>query len=234
MNRKTLFRVCLVAFVVALAITVRALGLEQYLSLAYLKESQARFAALYAERGAVVLGVYMAVYVFVTALSIPGAVPLTLAGGALFGLTAGTVAVSFASTIGATLACAVSRFVLRDWVQSRFGDRLAAVNEGMAREGAFYLFSVRLVPVFPFFVVNLVMGLTRLPLLTYAWVSQIGMLPATVVFVNAGRELARIDSLSGIMSPRLLFSFALLGLFPLVVRKTVDRLRRRRGAGEGQ
>jgi uncharacterized membrane protein YdjX (TVP38/TMEM64 family) len=154
---------------------------------------------------------------------------MTLAGGALFGVIVGTVVVSFASTAGATLAFLISRFLLRDWVQGRFAENLTAVNKGMEREGAFYLFTVRLIPVFPFFVVNLVMGLTRMPVFTYFWVSQLGMLPGTVVYVNAGRELSRIDSLSGILSPRLLLAFALLGLLPIVTKKAMGWYRSKRG-----
>jgi uncharacterized membrane protein YdjX (TVP38/TMEM64 family) len=164
----------------------------------------------------------MGTYIAVTALSLPGAAVLTLAGGGLFGLMVGTIAVSFASTIGATLACLVSRFLLREWVQSKFGDRLATINSGIEKEGAFYLFSLRLVPIFPFFVINLVMGLTRMRLSTFFWVSQIGMLAGTMVYVNAGKELAKIDSLSGIMSPGVLISFVVLGLFPITVKKILS------------
>ena len=154
----------------------------------------------------------------------------------MFGLYVGSVVVSFASSIGATLACFVSRFLLRDWVHNRFGQRLGTINDGIAKEGAFYLFSLRLVPIFPFFVINLLMGLTRMPLFTYYWVSQIGMFPATVVYVNAGKELASIDSASGIISPGLLFSFALLGLLPIVMKKLLglrDRTVNRKMSSNG-
>jgi uncharacterized membrane protein YdjX (TVP38/TMEM64 family) len=153
----------------------------------------------------------------------------------LFGLWTGLVVVSFASSIGATLACFVARFVLRDWVEGKFGDKLKTINQGVEREGAFYLFTMRLVPVFPFFVINLAMGLTRMPLRTFYWVSQLGMLPGTMVFVNAGKELGRIESLSGILSPGLIISFVILGLFPLAAKKTVGWYRARAGkpgAGE--
>ncbi len=155
---------------------------------------------------------------------------LTLAGGGLFGIIVGTVAVSFASTIGATLACLVSRFLLRDWVQNKFSDRLTTINNGIEKEGAFYLFSLRLVPIFPFFVINLVMGLTRMSLFTFFWVSQIGMLAGTIVYVNAGKELAKIDSLSGILSPGLLISFVVLGLFPITVKKILGFYKTRTGS----
>lgn len=204
----------------------RYFDLGHYLSLEYLKASQAKFQALYLENRFLVVAVYMGIYIAVTALSLPGAAVLTLAGGGLFGLAVGTVAVSFASTIGATLACAVSRFLLRDWVQGKFGDRLSTINDGIEKEGAFYLFSLRLVPVFPFFVINLAMGLTRMPLVTFVWVSQVGMLAGTIVFVNAGRELAKIDSLAGIVSPGVLISFAILGLFPIVVKKILELYQR--------
>lgn len=207
----------------------RYLGLEHYLTLEYLKQSQDRFAALYAARPLAVIAFYMLIYIAVTALSLPGAVIMTLAGGALFGLVAGTVIISFASTIGATLACFVSRFLLRDWVQKKFAERLVAINNGIEKEGAFYLFTLRLVPVFPFFLINLAMGVTRLPLFQYYWVSQIGMLPGTIVYVNAGKELGKIESLSGILSPSLLASFVLLGLFPITVKKMMGLVNRRKG-----
>ncbi len=205
----------------------RYFELGQYLSLDYLKASQAKFHQLYQSHRFAVIAVYMGIYIAVTALSLPGAAVMTLAGGGLFGMIVGTLTVSFASTIGATLACAVSRFLLRDWVQGKFGDKLAAVNAGIEKEGAFYLFSLRLVPVFPFFVINLLMGLTRMRLFTFFWVSQLGMLAGTVVYVNAGRQLARIDSLSGILSPGVLVSFAVLGLFPISVKKLLAFYKRR-------
>ena len=208
-------------------IAFRYFDLGQYLSLDYLKESQAKFQALYLEHRFAVIAAYMGIYIVVTALSLPGAAVMTLAGGGLFGLAVGTVVVSFASTIGATLACAVSRFLLQDWVQRKFGSKLAAINSGIEKEGAFYLFSLRLVPIFPFFVINLAMGLTRMRLITFFWVSQVGMLPGTVVYVNAGKELAQIDSLSGIMSPGVLISFAILGLFPIAAKKLLAFYKRK-------
>ena len=219
MNKMLIKRLAIVLLLLGAAVVFHAFHLERYLSLEYIKSSQGRFAALYAEHQALVIAAYFGIYVAVTALSLPGAAVLTLAGGALFGLATGLVVVSFASSIGATLACAVSRFVLRDWVQNKFGDKLGAINEGMEREGAFYLFTMRLVPIFPFFVINLLMGLTSLRLRTFYWVSQLGMLAGTVVYVNAGKELAKISSISGILSPSLLISFAVLGLFPITVKK---------------
>ena len=212
-------KIVIVALIGLGVVAFRYFELGQYLTLDYIKASQEKFQALYLSNRFLVIAVYMAVYVAVTALSLPGAAVLTLAGGGLFGLAVGTVVVSLASTIGATLACLVSRFLLREWVQNKFGDKLAAINAGIAKEGAFYLVSLRLVPVFPFFVINLLMGLTRMPLRTFFWVSQIGMLAGTIVYVNAGKELAKIDSLSGILSPGVLISFAVLGLFPITVKK---------------
>ena len=202
--------------------------LGRYLSLDYLKASQAKFQALYDRRPLLVIAVYMAFYILVTVLSLPGAVVLGLAGGALFGFVVGTIVVSCASTIGATLACYVARVLLRDWVQAKFGATLTTINQGMEREGAFYLFTLRLIPIVPFFVINLVMGVTRMPLVTFFWVSQVGMLAGTMVFVNAGKELAKIDSASEILSPGLLLSFVFLGLFPITVKKGLAWYRSRR------
>ncbi len=204
-----------------------AFDLQRYLTLAELKARQEAFTQFYTANRLLTLGLYFGLYVLVTALSLPGAAVMTLAGGALFGFLPALIVVSFASTIGATLAFLVSRFLLRDWVQSRFRDRLAALNAGIEREGAFYLFTLRLVPIFPFFIINLVMGLTPMRATTFYWVSQIGMLAGTAVYVNAGTQLGQIESLGGILSPGLLFSFVLLGTFPLLARKGVDIMKKR-------
>lgn len=219
MSKKTMQRTAIVLAIIALVIIFKVFDLGRYLSLSYVKSSQASFVGLYAHNRVLVIGIYMAVYILVTALSLPGAAVMTLAGGALFGLWVGTIVVSFASTIGATLACFVSRFILRDWVQNKFKDKLETINRGIEKEGAFYLFTMRLIPAFPFFVINLVMGLTRMRLFTFYWVSQVGMLAGTIVYVNAGKELGKIDSLSGILSPSLIISFVILGLFPISVKK---------------
>ncbi|WP_437749680.1 TVP38/TMEM64 family protein [Enterobacter mori] len=166
---------------------------------------------------------YFVIYVVVSALSIPGAAILTLLGGALFSLWEGVLLVSFASTLGATLAMLASRYLLRDGVQRRFTLQMKTVNAGMARDGAGYLFALRLMPLFPFFLVNLLMGLTRITVRRYWWVSQVAMLPATVVFLNAGRELGSVTSLRDILSPGVLFAFTLLGLFPLATRWLFSR-----------
>jgi pyruvate/2-oxoglutarate dehydrogenase complex dihydrolipoamide dehydrogenase (E3) component/uncharacterized membrane protein YdjX (TVP38/TMEM64 family) len=203
------------------------LDLGRYLSFEQLKASQASFNQLYAQQPLVVAAVYFGVYVVATALSFPGAVIITLAGGAVFGLWWGLLIVSFASTLGATLAFLASRFVLRDWVESRFGQRLADINAGVDKEGAFYLFTLRLIPVVPFFLINLLMGLTRMKTWTYYWVSQLGMLAGTAVYVNAGTQLAQLDSVQGILSPALLGSFVLLGIFPLLARRGVAAIQKR-------
>lgn len=221
-------RLTLLLLIVALVAAFFALDLDRWLTLDALKAGQASFAAWYDASPLLVAGGYLLLYVAVTALSLPGAAVMTLAGGALFGLWTGTLLVSFASSIGATLAFLVSRFLLRDWVQRRYGQRLAAVNAGMAKDGAFYLFTLRLVPVFPFFVINLLMGLTPIRTRTFYWVSQLGMLPGTLVYVNAGTQLAELDSLSGILSPGLIASFALLGLFPLLARRLVAWMQARK------
>ena len=205
-----------------------AFDLGQYLNLRTLKEQQAAIQAFQAAQPLLSIVIYFLVYVVATALSLPGAALLTLAGGAVFGLLWGTVIVSFASTVGATLAFLMSRFLLRDWVERRFGQRLTAIDQGVRREGAFYLFTLRLVPVFPFFLINLLFGLTGMKARTFYWVSQIGMLAGTVVYVNAGTQLGKLESLSGILSPALLGSFALLGIFPLIARRIVEVIRRNR------
>ncbi|WP_291517977.1 bifunctional TVP38/TMEM64 family protein/FAD-dependent oxidoreductase [Acidovorax sp.] len=205
-----------------------ALGGQRWLTLDGLKAGLDQFLA-WKDASPVLLGLaFGAVYVLVTALSLPGAVIMTLAAGAVFGLFWGTVIASFASTLGATLAFWSARYLLRDWVQARFGDRLKPINDGMARDGAFYLFTLRLVPVFPFFLINLVMGLMPIRTLTFYGVSQLGMLAGTLVYVNAGTQLAQITSLSGIVSPGVLLSFVLLGVFPLVAKAVLGWLARRR------
>ncbi len=202
--------------------------LGRYFTLAYLKSQQASFAALYAQNRVLTLAAYFAIYVATAALSLPGAVVLTLAGGALFGFWTGLIVVSFASSIGALLAMLAARFVLGGPVQRRFGNQLAAINAGMERDGAFYLFALRLVPVFPFFIINLLMGLTTIRARTFYWVSQVGMLLGTAVYVNVGTQLAQVETLSGVLSPTLLVSFALLGIFPLIAKRIVDSLKARK------
>lgn len=225
MNKKKLF-VMVGILVAILAFFIFDLG--QFFTLEYLKQQQSNINDYYQAQPSLTALIYFVVYIAVTALSLPGAAVMTLFGGAIFGLGAGLVIVSFASTIGATLAFLVSRFLLRDSVQQRFGDNLKNINQGIEKEGPFYLFTLRLVPAFPFFVINLVMGLTKLPARTFFWVSQLGMLPGTIVFVNAGKQLSEINSLAGILSPGLIFSFVILGIFPLVAKKAIDAINARK------
>ncbi len=225
---KNTSRLLLVLTILAFIGIWLAFDLGRFFSLEHIKTQQAALESWRTAHPMAAVAIYMGIYIAVTALSLPGAVIMTLAGGALFGLLWGTVIISFASTIGATLAFLIVRVLLRDWVQRRFGDRLEAVNQGMAKDGAFYLFTLRLVPIFPFFIINLAMALTPLRAFTFYWVSQVGMLAGTIVYVNAGTQLSRIQSLEGILSPALLVSFALLGLFPLVARKAVEFMKRRK------
>ena len=202
--------------------------LDQSLSLASLKHQLDGLRALYRNHPFLSISVYMAGYILMAALSLPGATVVSLAGGAVFGLFTGVVVVSFASSIGATLAFLFSRYMFRDWVQNRFSKKLEAINKGVEREGGFYLFTLRLVPAFPFFVINLAMGVTTISTRVYYLVSQLGMLPATIVYLNAGTQLGQLESVSGIFSPGLLFSFALLGLFPLAAKKAVAMAKARK------
>ena len=219
-------KILLIVVITTLIAAFFIFDLHQYLSLESLKSQQAAIESYRSEHPLLSIGLYVLVYVTVTGLSLPGATILTLAGGAVYGLLLGTVIVSFASTSGATLAFLGARFLFRDTVNSRFGTRLKAVNEGIARDGAFYLFTLRLVPVFPFFMINLTMGLTVLKVWTFYWVSQLGMLVGTIIYVNAGTQLASIDSLSDILSPALLGSFALLGIFPLLAKKIIETMKK--------
>ena len=225
-------KLAVIAVIAAFVVAFLWFDLARFLDLEFLKSRQADIDVYYRDHPATMLAGYFVAYVAITGLSLPGAAIMTLAGGAVFGLLWGTVLVSFASTIGATVAFIVSRYILRDGIQRRYGDRLHAINEGIARDGAFYLFTLRLVPAFPFFVINLVMGLTAMRILTFALVSQLGMLPGTIVFVNAGTQLARIESLQGILSPALIGSFVLLGVFPLIAKWIVNFVKARRQAGQ--
>lgn len=202
--------------------------LNQYLNLAYLKQQQDSINAYYNANPWQSVLIYFIAYIVITGLSLPGATALTLIGGAIFGLLVGTLIISFASSIGATIAFLVSRFILRDSVQNKFGDHLETINQGVEKDGAFYLFALRLVPLFPFFVINLAMGLTPIRTMIYYLVSQVGMLAGTIVYVNAGTQIAQIDSLSGILSPTLILSFVLLGLFPLIAKKILTYMQSRR------
>jgi dihydrolipoamide dehydrogenase len=207
-------RLALLTAIAAAIALFFAFDLGQFFSLEHFKSKQAEIMAFYHANPWQTALVFFAIYVAVTGLSLPGAAIMTLVAGAIFGLLVGTIIVSFASTIGATLAFLASRFLFKDAVQRKFGDKLRAINAGIQREGAFYLFTLRLVPLFPFFVINLVMGLTPIKTRTFYWVSQVGMLLGTLVYVNAGTQLAQIQSLKGILSPGLLLSFRAAGCVP--------------------
>jgi pyruvate/2-oxoglutarate dehydrogenase complex dihydrolipoamide dehydrogenase (E3) component/uncharacterized membrane protein YdjX (TVP38/TMEM64 family) len=226
--KKYASKLVLIIALMILAVSFFALNLEQYFTLDNLKEHQQTFAQYYDQHTGLTLFLYFILYVLMAALSLPGAAVMTLAGGALFGLGAGTILVSFASSMGATLAFLFSRFLLRESVQRKFGEKLAAINQGVKKDGAFYLFTLRLVPIFPFFIINLVMGLTPIRTIAFYVVSQLGMLPGTLVYVNAGTQLAKISSLQDVLSPALIFSFVLLGIFPLIAKAVVSFVKQRR------
>lgn len=221
-------KLAILAVLAALIVAYFVFNLGQYLTLEGIKALAADLAAFQERNAVLVIAGFFLAYVAVTGASLPGAALMTLAAGALFGLVGGTLIVSFASTLGATLAFLSSRYVLRDTMEARFGERLKAINAGLERDGPFYLFSLRMIPVVPFFVVNLVMGLTRIRTLTYALVSQAGMLLGTIVYVNAGTQLAQIDSLSGIASPAILGSFVLLGIVPWLAKGVIGVLKARK------
>ena len=219
-------KIVLVAAMVALIAAFFVLDLDRYLTVEFFRSRQEAIQDYVSAHPLQAGIVYFLAYVAITGLSLPGAALMTLAGGAVFGLMWGTLIVSFASSIGATLAFLASRFVLRDWVQQKFGDKLKRINDGMAKEGAFYLFALRLVPAFPFFVINLVMGLTPMRTRTFYWVSQVGMLAGTVVFVYAGTQLGEFRISFGLLA-----SLALLGVFPLIAKKTLEAIKARKLLG---
>ncbi|MGL1932884.1 MAG: TVP38/TMEM64 family protein [Desulfotalea sp.] len=201
---------------------------SQYLTLEYVKSVQGQIGESYSQNKWPIIFLFGLSYTIATALSFPGAGVMTVAAGAFFDLFHGTLIVSISSTLGASLAFLLTRTFFRDYVQQKFADKLVAFNEGIEREGGFYLFTMRLIPVFPFFIINSVMALTKMRLKTFFFVSMLGMLPGTIAFVNAGRELAKIDSLSGILSPSLLLSLVLIGILPLFAKKTIAILRRKK------
>ncbi|MEZ9059693.1 TVP38/TMEM64 family protein [Vibrio pelagius] len=220
MSKKMILGIILAATIVILAV-----NFGQYLTLENAKAQQALLNDYIESHFVAAAATYFILYVMITAFSIPGAAVVTLLGAALFGFWTSLLLVSFASTIGATLAFLSSRFLLRDWVQSKFGDKLSTINQGVEKDGAFYLFSLRLIPVFPFFLINLLMGLTPISVGRYYLTSQLGMLPGTAVYLNAGTQLADIESLSGIVSPSVLISFALLGVFPIAAKWIMSKFR---------
>jgi len=221
-------KLIIIAAIAALIAAYFFFDLGSYLTLDGIKRAVEQAQGYYSDNPVLVIGVFFAIYVAATAVSIPGAGILTLGAGALFGLATGAIVVSFASTLGATLAFLSSRYVLRDLVEDRFGERLKAINKGLERDGPFYLFTIRMIPLFPFFVVNLVMGLTRIRTLTYVWVSQVGMLLGTIAYVNAGTQLARIEDTSGLLSPAVIGSFVFLAIVPWIAKAIIAVIKRRK------
>ena len=225
MIKKVLLMMVLMAAVIAAWFLF---DLNRYFSFYYIQSQQAAWQQALTDNPLLIAGIFFGVYVLVTALSLPGAAVMTLAGGGLFGLVWDTVLISFASTIGATLAFLLARFVARDWVQQRFSEQLQTINKGIEAEGGFYLFSLRLIPAFPFFLINIVMALTPIKVWQFYWISQVGMLAGTIVYVNAGTQLAQLESMEGILSPTLILSFVALGLLPLIAKKSIQFVRGRR------
>lgn len=219
--KQSWLKIGIVIVIAALAALFFATGAQDYLTLESLKGQKDTFISFYSENTGLTIIVYTLAYIAVTGLSLPGAAIMTLAGGAIFGVFLGTVIVSFSSSIGATCAFLVSRYLLKESVQKKFGDKLSSINEGIEKEGAFYLFTLRLVPAFPFFMINLVMGITPIKTAVFFVVSQLGMLPGTIVYVNAGTQLAKVESLGDILSVQLIGSFVLLGVFPLLAKKLI-------------
>ena len=219
-------KILLVIIIIAVIASYVFFDLGRFLTLSFIQSQLSEIQQFRDENFGLTALLYFTAYIAITALSIPGAVIVTLLGGAIFGVLWGTLIVSFASSIGATLAFLVSRLLLRDWVQSKFGHYLGPINRGVEKDGNFYLFSIRMVPLFPFFIVNLLMGLTPISVGSFYIVSQIGMLVGTAVYVNAGSELAQITSLSGLVSPSVILSFVLLGIFPLVAKFIVGLIKR--------
>jgi uncharacterized membrane protein YdjX (TVP38/TMEM64 family) len=200
--------------------------IQQYAKLDYIKAEQQNIFEYYKQNVFFIMVLFVFLYILVTALSLPVATVLTLLGGALFGFSTGLIIVSFASTIGATLAFMMARFLAQDYVQKNYENQLSKINKKFESEGAFYLFALRLVPVFPFFIINVVMALMPIKTWTFYWISQLGMLPGTIVYVYAGTQLTQIETFSDITSPSMLIVFALLGLFPLIAKNLVQLLRK--------
>ena len=224
MSNKKIILICILFVLIA---TFFIFDLNQYFNLELFKSKRAVIDAYYENSPVLTGSIFFFIYVTLTSLSLPAAGIMTLIGGAIFGLIWGTILVSFAASIGATFAFLACRYLFRDTIQNRFENKLKPFNEGIRKDGALYLFTLRLVPIFPFFVINAVMGLTPIRTVTFFIVSQIGMIPATMVFVNAGKQIAKIEEVGDILSPELIASFILLGLFPLIAKKSVDYIKSR-------
>ena len=221
MTKQTAIKIAIFAALV-IAFVLLYPYIKEYASLEFIKQKRIEFQEYYQDNKVLVLSVFFVGYVAVTALSLPGAAIMTLLAGALFGLAAGVILVSFASSIGATLAFLVARFLLGESLQKKYGDKLKKINEGVEKEGKFYLFTMRLIPAFPFFLINILMGLTRIPALSFYWVSQLGMFAGTVVFVYAGTALAQVESIGDVLSPQLIAAFVAWGFFRWRLKKQLN------------
>lgn len=221
-------KILLLAIFIVVVVLFFMLDIHQYLDLAYIKSRQAEIDRYFLMNPVKTGAIFFISYILITSASLPGAGIMTLLGGAIFGTLWGTILCSFASMIGATIAFLIARYLFHDYVQTHFSKKIAPINHGVRKEGSLYLFTVRLVPIFPFFVINIVMALTPIKTFTFAWVSQVGMLLPTIIFVNAGVQLAQIESPADVLSPELILSFALLGVFPLVAKKTLVYIKKKR------
>ena len=219
-------KIGLLILIILAVIAFFLFDIQQYAKLDYIKAEQQNIFEYYKQNVFFIMVLFVFLYILVTALSLPVATVLTLLGGALFGFSSGLIIVSFASTIGATLAFLMARFLAQDYVQKNYENQLSKINKKFESEGAFYLFALRLVPVFPFFIINVVMALMPIKTWTFYWISQLGMLPGTIVYVYAGTQLTQIETFSDITSPSMLIVFALLGLFPLITKKLVQLIRK--------
>ena len=228
MKSKSSKKVILIIIILIIVITFFTLDLHKFLTLDYLKNSNTSIMNYYNANPYTTITIFFIGYLLMAAFSLPGAAIMTIAAGAIFGLLIGTIIVSFASTIGATLNAFFARYLFRDYVEKKYKGKLKIINKGIKKEGVFYLFALRLIPVVPFFVINLVMGLTKMKLKTFYLVSQAGMLLGTAIYVNAGNEIAMIDSMRGILSPSLIFSLVLLGVFPIVIKKLINVYRKKK------
>lgn len=225
MNKKKLSVIILLISIIGLFFI---LDLGQYLDLTYIKSKQEAINNYYSINPIFTALIFFISYILITGVSLPGASIMTLIGGAIFGVGWGTLLVSFGSVLGATMAFLVVRYLFHDFIQNRYSKQLEPINNGIKKEGGFYLFSIRLVPAFPFFIINALMALTPIKTINFALISQIGMLPATIVYVNAGTQLAKIESLGDILSKELIISFVLLGIFPLLTKKIMDYVKQKR------
>jgi uncharacterized membrane protein YdjX (TVP38/TMEM64 family) len=224
MNKKKI--VILFLFIVVIGLFF-AFDLGQYLNLGYIKSKQELINDFYNLNPVWTGFIFFICYVLITGTSLPGASVMTLIGGAIFGVFWGTILVSFSSVLGATIAFLLVRYLFHDFVQSRYKKQLEPINDGIKKEGGFYLFTLRLVPAFPFFIINILMALTPIKTINFALISQIGMLPATIVYVNAGTQLAKVDSLNDILTTNIIISFALIGIIPLLSKKILNYIKKR-------